>query len=63
MECIYNIYIIFNSYNLDTFRNKSNQLPSHNLPLNVEGQVNLLINEAKKPENLYKMYMGWMPFL
>lgn len=29
----------------------------------VEGQVQLLINSARDPENLCKMYVGWCPWL
>ena len=31
--------------------------------MSVEGQVKLLINEAKDPENLSKLYPGWAPWL
>ena len=33
------------------------------LPLSVEGQVNVLINEATSFENLANMYMGWAPYM
>lgn len=29
----------------------------------VEGQVRLLINAARNPDNLCTMFMGWMPWL
>lgn len=44
------------------YSNRS-QNKTQNLPLDVEGQVNLLITEAKKESNLYKMYVGWMSFV
>ncbi|CAM9450755.1 unnamed protein product [Phaeothamnion confervicola] len=31
--------------------------------LSVEGQVKLLINEARNPDNLAKLYAGWTPWL
>ncbi|CBN77270.1 conserved unknown protein [Ectocarpus siliculosus] len=31
--------------------------------MNVEGQVKLLINQARDPENLCKLYPGWAPWL
>jgi serine/threonine-protein kinase ATR len=33
------------------------------LPLNVEGQVSELIQQATDPENLSRMYIGWAPYL
>ena len=33
------------------------------LPLNVEGQVNELIQQATDPDNLSRMYIGWAPYL
>ena len=30
-------------------------------PLSVNGQVNLLIQQAKDPTNLCRMYYGWKP--
>ena len=33
------------------------------LPLSVEGQVNVLISEATRFENLANMYMGWAPYM
>ena len=30
-------------------------------PLSVKGQVNLLIQQAKDPTNLCRMYHGWKP--
>lgn len=31
--------------------------------MSVEGQVKLLINQARDPENLCKLYPGWAPWL
>ncbi|CAB1111628.1 unnamed protein product [Ectocarpus sp. CCAP 1310/34] len=31
--------------------------------MSVEGQVKLLINQARDPENLCKLYVGWAPWL
>jgi serine/threonine-protein kinase ATR len=33
------------------------------LPLNVEGQVSELIQQATDPENLSRMYIGWAAYL
>jgi serine/threonine-protein kinase ATR len=38
-------------------------LVHHSLPLSVEGQVQKLIAEATKSENLVQIYYGWMPWL
>jgi ataxia telangiectasia mutated family protein len=32
-------------------------------PLGVKGQVDFLINEAKNPLNLCKLFPGWAPWL
>ena len=32
-------------------------------PLSVEGQVNQLIHEAKDPERLARLFVGWGPYL
>lgn len=31
--------------------------------LSVEGQVEILINEARDPERLCKMFPGWAPWV
>lgn len=31
--------------------------------LSVEGQVEILINEARRPENLSRLFPGWAPWL
>ncbi|ALC39342.1 mei-41 [Drosophila busckii] len=36
---------------------------SNSIPLSTEGQVNFLINEATKVDNLAAMYVGWGAFL
>ena len=33
------------------------------IPLSVEGQVNRLIKEATRHENLVQLYVGWMPWV
>ena len=33
------------------------------ISVNVQGQVEALINEARKNENLAQMYIGWAPYL
>ena len=33
-----------------------------NIPLSVDGQVNLLIADAKSERNLCQMYIGWAPY-
>lgn len=33
------------------------------LPMNVHGQVDVLIQEASSPENLCQMYGGWAPYI
>jgi serine/threonine-protein kinase ATR len=35
----------------------------HNLPISVNGQVNIVIKEAMKPANLSQMYHGWAAYL
>jgi ataxia telangiectasia mutated family protein len=37
--------------------------PSSGEALSVEGQVDLLINEARSPHNLSKLFPGWAPWL
>ena len=34
-----------------------------NIPLSVEGQVNLLIEDATSDKLLAQMYIGWAPYL
>ena len=34
-----------------------------NVQLSVNGQVNLLIQEARNPDNLCKLFPGWQPYL
>ena len=34
-----------------------------NISVNVQGQVEALINEARRNENLAQMYIGWAPYL
>jgi len=36
---------------------------ANSIPLSTEGQVNFLINEATKVDNLASMYIGWGAFL
>jgi serine/threonine-protein kinase ATR len=36
---------------------------SESLPLSVEGQVQLLIEEATSPDNLSRMYIWWTPWM
>jgi len=36
---------------------------ANSIPLSTEGQVNFLINEATKVDNLAVMYIGWGAFL
>jgi ataxia telangiectasia mutated family protein len=31
--------------------------------LSIEGQVEVLINEARNPNNLCKVFVGWAPWL
>jgi serine/threonine-protein kinase ATR len=33
------------------------------VPLSIEGHVNMLINEATSDENLSQMYFPWSPFI
>jgi len=37
--------------------------PSSGEPLSVEGQVDLLINEARSEDNLSRLFPGWAPWL
>lgn len=36
---------------------------SSEIPLSTEGQVNFIIEEATKEQNLADMYFGWMPWM
>ncbi|KAH8403296.1 hypothetical protein KR222_009973 [Zaprionus bogoriensis] len=40
-----------------------NRQQTNSIPLSTEGQVNFLINEATKVDNLAVMYIGWGAFL
>lgn len=42
---------------------ENDELAHHSLPLSVEGQVQKLILEATKTENLVQIYYGWMPWV
>jgi phosphatidylinositol kinase/protein kinase (PI-3 family) len=50
-----------NGYRVDEIR-KGGQEAIDAIPLSVQGQVQKLITEATKEENLIQMYPGWMPF-
>ena len=50
-----------NGYRVDE-QLKSGQEVIDAIPLSVQGQVQRLISEATKEDNLIQMYPGWMPF-
>jgi serine/threonine-protein kinase ATR len=52
-----------NNSNNDNNNDEQMNLVHHSLPLSVEGQVQKLIAEATKSENLVQIYYGWMPWL
>jgi serine/threonine-protein kinase ATR len=54
------------SHNSGSNNNNTDELVNlvhHSLPLSVEGQVQKLIAEATKSENLVQIYYGWMPWV
>jgi phosphatidylinositol kinase/protein kinase (PI-3 family) len=51
------------SSNSGSNNNTDDNLVHHSLPLSVEGQVQKLIAEATKSENLVQIYYGWMPWV